>query len=398
MKKNLFMIAMLAIAAMFAACGPEEKEVVTGLTVTPGELTLAEGESFKLTAKLAPEGVMATGTIEWSSSDTLVAIVDTRGTVTAQYGGEATITAKYGEFESSCKVTVKSFLETIQFTKALLYDFDSTYFADPATGVIPIDTIKASDQTQYLVHRVMVEMWVCSEGFFVNNDGYFDGSDQAAIATFYAPMYYAPGVLNNSERDTYFSLGGWYVASAEEAAEYSTMVGVAGSVNERPYFETITNFWEAYFNDETQAASGFMKSASDYFSGAKLSQWTYDAAGDGYSHSYIPDALVTAGQFYFNTDETYKYMYKLDYAAMEAKVLGGTWGFGYELDIDTVANTWELLPGLTFEKTLTYEQGTWPAANSKKYEPMHACILKKDAPEVAERLANSAKFNFRKAK
>ena len=70
------------------------------------EATLTEGESLTLTATVAPEDA-TDKTVTWSSSDKGVATVDNNGKVTAVAAGTAIITAKAGDKEATCVVTVE---------------------------------------------------------------------------------------------------------------------------------------------------------------------------------------------------------------------------------------------------------------------------------------------------
>lgn len=84
---------------------------VTGISLNQTEMTLVKGASYELTAEVTPAdaGVEAV----WTSSAPSVAIVSDSGTVTAVGNGTATITAKAGNMEASCIVTVNSPLNAI---------------------------------------------------------------------------------------------------------------------------------------------------------------------------------------------------------------------------------------------------------------------------------------------
>lgn len=84
---------------------------VTGITLDKSELALTEGETGTLTATVTPENA-TDKTVTWSSSDESVATV-ADGTVTAVAAGTATITAKAGDVEAACTVTVTEKQEEI---------------------------------------------------------------------------------------------------------------------------------------------------------------------------------------------------------------------------------------------------------------------------------------------
>ena len=70
--------------------------------ISASKKTVAAGKSFTL--KLAG----ASGKVKWSSSDTKVAAVSSKGKVTAKAAGTATVTARIGGKKvASCKVTVR---------------------------------------------------------------------------------------------------------------------------------------------------------------------------------------------------------------------------------------------------------------------------------------------------
>ncbi len=77
---------------------------VESVTLDKTAITLAPSQSETLTATVAPEDA-TDKTVTWSTSNATVATV-ANGVVTARQDGEATITAKAGEKEATCKVTV----------------------------------------------------------------------------------------------------------------------------------------------------------------------------------------------------------------------------------------------------------------------------------------------------
>ena len=81
---------------------------VTGVSIDKTELTISEGGTAPLAAYVLPANA-TNKDIEWSSSDTSVATVDSDGDVTGVKAGTATIfvTTTEGGFVSACSVTVK---------------------------------------------------------------------------------------------------------------------------------------------------------------------------------------------------------------------------------------------------------------------------------------------------
>lgn len=81
---------------------------VTGITLSASEAVLNIGETFTLTATIAPEDAFVKS-VTWSSSNEAVAIVDENGVVTAVAAGDAIITATANdgsEVSATCNVTV----------------------------------------------------------------------------------------------------------------------------------------------------------------------------------------------------------------------------------------------------------------------------------------------------
>ena len=82
----------------------------SSVSIEQRELTMTEGESEKLHITLEPKNTVYNWQVEWTSSDTSVAVVGEHGVVTAVGDGNAVITAKTieGGLEAACDVTVSS--------------------------------------------------------------------------------------------------------------------------------------------------------------------------------------------------------------------------------------------------------------------------------------------------
>ena len=77
---------------------------LTGLTVAPAKVNLELNATYQLSAVKEP--VNAAGSLNWESSNTSVATVDSNGKVTAKAQGTATITVSCGDKKATCTVTV----------------------------------------------------------------------------------------------------------------------------------------------------------------------------------------------------------------------------------------------------------------------------------------------------
>ena len=110
MKVHHFLFSAICILLMASSCQKEPQVIkVESVALNTTSLTIVEGESQSLTATVSPSNA-DNKKVTWSSSNSSVATVDDRGTVTAVAAGTATITAKSedGGKTATCSVTVNS--------------------------------------------------------------------------------------------------------------------------------------------------------------------------------------------------------------------------------------------------------------------------------------------------
>ena len=121
---------------------------VTGITLDKSEVSVNAGNTVTLTATVTPDNA-TDKTVIWTSSDESVATV-ADGVVTAVAVGEAIITAKAGEFEAVCTVTVNEALPT--FSELAIYASQSAY----NNGEAPLVLTPAYDPNTYTGYVISV--------------------------------------------------------------------------------------------------------------------------------------------------------------------------------------------------------------------------------------------------
>ena len=100
---------------------------VTGVSLNKSETTIEKGETETLEATITP-GNAANKNVEWTSSDSEVAKVDSNGVVTGVKKGTAiiTVTTEDGRHTATCNVTVKEEPATISVTEVSLNKNETT--------------------------------------------------------------------------------------------------------------------------------------------------------------------------------------------------------------------------------------------------------------------------------
>ncbi len=390
--RKLFFGALALLATVgFVGCvepnpTPSNEQKVESIEVRPSELTLVEGEEVRLSVVLTPSDI-TTATVTWSSSNEAVAIVDTKGAVTALSIGEAEIVASAGEgVSATCHVTVKSYLNTLKFTQAtyLMNGIDTNAFTNPKDPSTYIIDLTLSNGATYKGYKALVEIDLFSEGYYVNGSGELDGTAKAANITFDAPLFYAPNTLNPT--GTIFVLGEWFVTSMEiDPDTLPYQVGLAGKINKAAYITAMKSYvenWNKYVNSKTEAEaqanamaySQALSAAGDAVSQATLNVWEYHSTEEGYPSngyygSYIPAGLVSYVNTYLGEgDGVSQFMIPLDYLEAHVHPLKHSDDYFYGCHIVQDTTTWECTmvdEDIYFDETIVYETGIVPSATGE---------------------------------
>lgn len=381
MTKKFLAFALVASAVCITACQPKDNpdgpQDGKSLVVNPHEVVLTvEEPSIRLSATLTPDD--ATATIAWSSSDTTVAVVTSRGYVEATGFGDCYIYASFGNLKDSCHVFVKTFLEAITFNNAYMYMPDTTDALDPVTGEYIIDSVTASDGITYPAYKVQAKWELYSDGFYIDNTGAFAGTEKGVILEVTAPMYYATAYLLKEERGAVFCLGDWAITAKE--FDDNAKIAKPGYVDEAEYIAAMKQFVSAY-NAGESTTRNHLEEAASHIHGPIMNTYEYSTDGEqaGYTYSLIPDAFVTEGLFTVsNEDAVSKYMYKLDYSTITFTQLDYSWGMNMEFDDEGTVITL-IDEDIHYADPVTVTYGVHPTSKAKRFTKVSEPAYFKDA-------------------
>ena len=109
---------------------------VTSITAVPNEYTFSEiGEKKTLYAVVLPNNA-TDPTVTWTSNNTDIATVSNNGVVTAQSYGTTKIIAKAGNKTCEVIVKVKSYIETVEFNRAICLAWSASDVIDVYNGTL----------------------------------------------------------------------------------------------------------------------------------------------------------------------------------------------------------------------------------------------------------------------
>lgn len=382
MKKSIFSFILVAAAAVaMVGCKPGggEGDDVTSVTIKPAEITLSEGDSYRLTATVLPEGT--TKEKVWASSDTIICTVDAKGNIVANTVGSCNITCTVGDKTGVCKVTVKGYEENLVFTMGILWDFD-----DPAKDAEWREIEVRGEK--YVVTKVNALFYLFSEGLFINNSGRFDGADEGAILEIEAPMFYADSAHNKGQ-STVFSLGE-YLIDADSAAMGYTQCAYPGKIaDEANYIKNVVGGWSNALGGGKDYVP-MWETAADEIKNARLTELEYNAEAGGYVNNYVPEGYPVSGVWYFTgRSTTYTYMYAMEYCFINGFVLNNDFenylnGVKVKFNADTTAC--EAVDNEIHGRYMDWEFGEIAEAPARKHAPVQMVAIKRQFPEVAAQI------------
>ncbi len=350
---------------------------VESLSIEPSQLTLVLGESSRLEIIYTPAHVEPD--ITWESSDESVVSVDVRGVVSAVGTGEALVIAKANNLSAVCSVTVLSPEASIQYTGAVIWSVDTTAFAN-ADGTLPDTTIEAGSGEKFNCYKALAQLYVMSEGFFVNESGYLDGIPQGSWISVQTPIWYGTAYLNPSYGGgVQFSLGEYIVAPSFEDETLPAHGAYSGSVNEEYYLAYADLFVQYYnaailaetedeYNTNLNTAYTALQYAGLCVENTIVEKFEYHTTAegygdDGYYSSYVPAGIITDAYFSLNSNGINNFMMGVNFLeATYVPIDNQNYYWGLNWAVDTTNGTFSWVDQeIHYGKPITYTFGEVPS-------------------------------------
>ena len=123
-------LMILVLASSIFCCDFSASAVTVSVSVSPTSATLYVGSTRQL--KATKKNTSATP--KWTSSNTKVATVSSKGLVTAKSKGTATITVKVSNKTAKCKITVKNVIVKLNSSSKTIYVGSSATVKATVTG------------------------------------------------------------------------------------------------------------------------------------------------------------------------------------------------------------------------------------------------------------------------
>jgi len=371
----------MALTVYDAEKGVEEANT-DRFTITPkdGEYEVTASIEDIVSAKVSKNVVSLTAL---NIGRTTLTVTDTKTKATAKY-----------------EVEVVSVIESLEFTQATVsYYNGDDYLAQLDTVDSVFSWVRAPQDTVYLrAFLVDVDVHLFSDGFYVNDNGEYDGTSVGYMALLPGKAWYAPEGMNADR-------GFEYSATITEGV-WATLDTVMSKALTRG---TFTNGPQAFEHVKSAIGSFNAWIAADYesasdlenfqremtiadtmaFKGSQLLRFTYMASAGGYGIDFMPAAIVTDAAMRLSGGNNSKYMYSVPAVEMTLVPLEGDNGWGVKVEQNAITNQYNLISdGFEFGKEYIYRhiaEQTTESAPARKAMQFDRYILTEKPKNVVSK-------------
>ena len=287
-------------------------------------------------------------------------------TLTAMNIGKTqlTITETKSKSTATYDVEVVSILESLSFTQATVSYYNSEEYLATLDTVDSVFTWINPDNEEVALRAFLVDvdLHLFSDGFYVNDNGDYDGAAVGYIAVFPGKAWYAPKGLNSDrgfDGSASLTTGIWKTGTQTKAkvlapgtftngeAAFEHVKQAIASFNDyiASDYESVSdleNFWKEMTTADTLA-----------FKGGRLIRCTYFS--DGYSFDFMPAALIPEAQMQLAWNDKSMYMYSVPAVQMTIQPINGDNGWGVKVEQNETTKEYTLLSeGFEFGQQFTY--------------------------------------------
>ena len=376
MKKFLFgALALLTAVSVMTSCKkdteqPKAEELTLSKTSVKMAITVYDSEKGDVANTdrftISPNN----GTYEISASVNDIVtwkIAKNVVTLTATNIGKTqlTITETTSKKTATYDVEVVSVLESLSFTQATVaYYQGEEYLAtlDTVDSVF-IWTNPDKEQVALRAFLVDVDLHLFSDGFYVNDEGEYDGAAVGYIAVFPGKAWYAPKGLNTDrgfDESASITTGIWKTnKEMTKAKVLAPGTFTNGELAFEHVKQAITSF-NNYIASDYESATDLenfqneMSTADTLaFKGGRLIRFTY--MSEGYGIDFIPAALIPEAQMQLAWNDKSMYMYSVPAVQMTIQPINGDNGWGVKVEQNETTKEYTLLSeGFEFGQQFTY--------------------------------------------
>ena len=389
MKKFLFgALALLTAVSVMTSCKKDTEEpkgedltlsktsVKMAITVYDSEKgEVANTDRFTITPKEGTYEISASvnDIVTWKIAKNVV-------TLTAMNIGKTqlTITETTSKKTATYDVEVVSVLESLSFTQATVaYYQGEEYLAtlDTVDSVF-IWTNPDNEQVALRAFLVDVDLHLFSDGFYVNDEGEYDGAAVGYIAVFPGKAWYAPKGLNTDrgfDESATITTGIWKTnKEMTKAKVLAPGTFTNGEVAFEHVKQAIASF-NNYIASDYESATDLENFQNEMtiadtlaFKGGRLVRCTYFT--DYYGFDFIPAALIPEAQMQLAWNDKSMYMYNVPAVQMTIQPINGDNGWGVKVERNEITNEYTLMSeGFEFGKQFIYRH--IPASDDEEAAP-----------------------------